>query len=100
MGLSLFGINFVLIYEATQYVTSGIVSVLFTTATVYNALNQWVFLGRRPGVRTLAGAALGIAGIALLFGAEVVHMEAAGGAAVLGIGLALDRKSTRLNSSH
>ncbi|MEO3434508.1 DMT family transporter [Inquilinus sp. CAU 1745] len=88
MGASLFGLNFVLIYEATQHVASGIVSVLFSAATVFNAVNQWVFLGRRPSRRVLLGAALGIAGIALLFGADFARMEA-GGAVAYGVALAL-----------
>ncbi|HET8726799.1 MAG TPA: DMT family transporter [Alphaproteobacteria bacterium] len=88
MGLSLFGLNFLLIYDASQYIASGIVSVLFSTATVFNACNQWIFLGKRPSPRVLAGAALGIAGITLLFGAEFAELGTSH-ALPLGIGLAL-----------
>jgi len=88
LGISLFGLNFVLIYGATQHVTSGVVAVLFTMATVYNAFNQWIFLGRRPDARVLAGALCGIGGIGLLFGAEFIHLDAGGGTA-FGILLAL-----------
>lgn len=88
MGASLFGLNFVLIYSASQHIASGIVSVVFTMATVFNAFNQWVFFGKRPTARALAGAALGIGGIALLFGETFTHLEASGETA-LGVGLAL-----------
>ncbi|HLI12866.1 MAG TPA: DMT family transporter [Alphaproteobacteria bacterium] len=88
MGMCLFTLNFLLIYAATQYIASGVVSVVFTLATIFNAFNQWLFLGRRPGPRALLGGALGITGLALLFGEELARIEA-GAAAGLGIGLAL-----------
>jgi drug/metabolite transporter (DMT)-like permease len=88
MGASLFGLNFVLIYTASQHIASGIVSVVFTMATVFNAFNQWAFFGKRPTARALAGAVLGIGGIALLFGETFTHLDASG-ETVLGVGLAL-----------
>ena len=88
MGLTLFSLNFLLIYGATQYVASGIVSVVFTCATLFNALNQWLFLRKPPGGRTLAGAMLGIAGMALLFG-EAFSRAGAGGGTAVGIAMAL-----------
>jgi drug/metabolite transporter (DMT)-like permease len=88
MGLFLFGLNFMAMYEATHYVTSGIVAVLFSTASVFNVVNQWLFLGQRPKPRVLLGALLGVAGIGLVFGREVVHLGATQGTA-LGVLLAL-----------
>lgn len=87
-GLTLFGLNFVLIYSATQHIASGIVSVLFTTATVFNAFNQWLFMRRVPQARVLAGAVMGMAGIALLFWRELDHLHGNRGE-LLGVGLAL-----------
>ncbi len=88
MGLCLFSANFLLIYEASQYVASGVVSVVFTAATVFNAANRWVLLGQAPSPRILAGAALGMTGVGLLFGEALSGTSLAGGA-MLGIALAL-----------
>ncbi|ABC21339.1 hypothetical protein F11_02745 [Rhodospirillum rubrum F11] len=88
LGLCLFSTNFVLMYSATQYIASGIVSVVFCMATVFNAANQWLFLKRVPAVRTVGGALIGIAGIALLFGESFLHVEASADTA-LGVALAL-----------
>ncbi|WP_207459677.1 DMT family transporter [Azospirillum sp. SYSU D00513] len=88
LGLCLFGVNFVLIYNATLHIASGVVSVVFTLATVFNALNQWLFLNKAPGLRTVAGSVIGMGGMALLFGEAFMKLEVGGGAA-LGIGLAL-----------
>ncbi|WP_153477504.1 DMT family transporter [Segnochrobactrum spirostomi] len=87
MGASLFGLNFVLIYSATQHIASGIVSVVFTMATIFNAFNQWALLKIAPKPRTLAGAAFGIVGIALLFADQIAGLGRDHGAA-LGIALA------------
>lgn len=93
LGLTQFGLNFVLIYNGSQFIASGIVSVVFSTATVWGALNQWLFLGRRPTARALLGAALGVGGIALLFGEQLTRLQA-GPSAVIGIGLVLAGTAT------
>lgn len=88
LGLTLFSLNFLLIYSATQYIASGVVSVLFTTATLFNAFHQWLFLRRAPSPRVVAGALCGIAGIGLLFLQEFSQLGA-GHDQLLGIGLAI-----------
>lgn len=66
-GTALFCCNFLCFYYASAHVPSGLVAVVFSTAPVWNALNGRIFLGRpiRPAV--MGGAALGLAGIVLLF---------------------------------
>ncbi|HYH37678.1 MAG TPA: DMT family transporter [Azospirillum sp.] len=88
MGLCLFGLNFVLIYTASAHIASGVVSVVFTLSTIFNALNQWLFLRKAPTLRTVAGSALGIGGMVLLFAEAFARVDATG-ATALGIGLAL-----------
>jgi drug/metabolite transporter (DMT)-like permease len=87
MGLTLFSGNFLLFYAAEQDVPSGLVSVVFSLATAFNAFNLWVFYGFRPSRRVLLGAALGAAGVGLLFADRIVVPD--GGHFVRGIGLAL-----------
>ncbi|WP_132541172.1 DMT family transporter [Plasticicumulans lactativorans] len=84
-GACLFCLNFVCFYAATGYVTSGTVSVVFSAATVFNAVNGRLFFGRRLTARVLAGAALGVSGLTALFWRDL----AGGGAAALhGVALA------------
>lgn len=66
-ALCLFSCNFLCFYAATGYIASGIVSVVFSAATVFNIVNGFVFLRRRTTPRVLLGAAFGVAGIAGLF---------------------------------
>jgi drug/metabolite transporter (DMT)-like permease len=48
-------------------VPSGLAAVVFSSAPIFNAINQRLFMGRPIRPRVIAGSLLGIAGIALLF---------------------------------
>lgn len=65
-ALCLFSCNFLCFYKATSFIPSGIVSVVFSAATIFNMLNALIVHGRRPKERILAGAILGVIGIASL----------------------------------
>lgn len=67
LGATLFSCNFMLIYGSETYVASGLVSVIFSMATIFNALNQWIFKGIRPAFRVVLGALVGVAGVVCLF---------------------------------
>src|SRR5690606_36350034 len=75
-GLCLFCLNFMCFYTASQWIPSGLVAVIFSTATLWNALNARLFMGRRIAANVLAGGALGLGGLALLFWPELAHHEA------------------------
>jgi drug/metabolite transporter (DMT)-like permease len=66
-GVSLFCCNFLCFYYASQWVPSGLVAVVFSTAPIWNAVNQRLFMGRPIRRQVLAGSLLGLSGIALLF---------------------------------
>ena len=86
-ALCLFCCNFICFYAAESRVPSGLVSVIFSLSTILNAVNARIFFGAPLTARTVAAAALAVAGVALLFGRDA----AAGfGADTLdGLGLAL-----------
>ena len=44
-GLCLFCLNFLCFYTATQWIPSGLVSVVFSAATLWNALNARLWFG-------------------------------------------------------
>lgn len=66
-GLTMFGVNYALIYYGTRYISSGLVAVLFTTLTFMNMFNAHWFFGVRLRAATALAAALGLAGIGLIF---------------------------------
>lgn len=71
-GCCLFSFNYICFYIATQYIVSGLASVIFSTATLFNALNNQWFWGEKPTRRTYLAGTLGIAGLVLLFWEELV----------------------------
>ena len=66
IGLFQFCGNFNLVYRAEQFITSGLVAVLFATLLIPNALLARIFLGQRLGRQLLAGSAVALTGIGLL----------------------------------
>jgi drug/metabolite transporter (DMT)-like permease len=71
-ALCLFCCNFLCFYHAASYVPSGLISVVFSLATIYNAVNGSIFFGDRISLRTLVAAALGATGLVLLFGVDIL----------------------------
>lgn len=67
LGATLFSCNFLSIYGSETYIPSGLVSVIFSMATIFNAFNQWVFKGVRPSARVVLGALVGVVGVICLF---------------------------------
>lgn len=67
LGLLLFCLNYVMTYYAQQYITSALSAIAFSTMLWMNILNSRLFFGTRAGIRVIAGAAMGVAGIAVLF---------------------------------
>jgi len=86
-GCCLFCFNFYCFYSATGYISSGLASVVFSLATVMNAVNNRIWYGKKPTARVVAGSAVGLVGIALLFWPEI-SAEQFGQDALLGLGLA------------
>ncbi len=87
-GLCLFCVNFMCFLTASQWVPSGLVAVVFSTATLWNALNARVFFGQRIATNVLGGGGLGLMGLGLLFWPELAG-HAASRETLIGLALAL-----------
>ncbi len=87
-GLCLFSTNFLLIYSATQYLTSGLVAVAFSTITVITIVLGAIFFGFPVRPRVAAGAACGLFGIGLVFWPEIRAFDLSASGS-LGLALAL-----------
>lgn len=92
VGIFQFSGNFLFVYHAELYVTSGIVAMMFGLLMVPNALLGRFFLGERVQGGFLLGSLIAIVGVSFL----LVHEWSAnpdagviGGNVALGIGLAL-----------
>jgi drug/metabolite transporter (DMT)-like permease len=66
-GATLFCLNYWMTYLSTQYLTSGLVAVLFTSIIFFNLVNGRLIFGTPVERRVLFAAAAGMLGVALLF---------------------------------
>jgi drug/metabolite transporter (DMT)-like permease len=86
-GMTFFGLNYVAVYVAESYVTSGLVAVAFSTISFMTPIGARLAFGTPIAARTSIGAALGVAGVALLFLPEL-RTDKTGGDPALGIAYA------------
>ncbi|MCJ7535709.1 MAG: EamA family transporter [Anaerolineales bacterium] len=70
-GLLLFSLNYILVYLAEGYLTSGLVAIIFSLIIVFNVLFGTIFLGNPIRKQVMVGAVLGLAGLALVFWPEL-----------------------------
>ena len=66
-GCCVFCFNFWCFYTAAAYINTGLESVIFSMAVLYNAVNSFIFFGQRPPARFGIAAVLGMLGIITLF---------------------------------
>ena len=70
-GACLFSFNFICFYNATHYITSGLVAVVFSLATLFNAVNnRFLWKETIPRAVLIAGL-IGTIGLVLLFVPEL-----------------------------
>jgi drug/metabolite transporter (DMT)-like permease len=96
LGVLQFGLNYVLVYLSEQYLTSGLVSVLFVLLVFWNLLGARVLLGARAPAAVVAGAALGLLGVAAVFLPELQQVSSS---RRLGVGVALALAGTLVASA-
>ena len=66
-----FGLNFNFIYRAELHIPSGLPAVAFALLMVPNAILAFLFLGMRVSRRFVAGSAIAILGVGMLFANEL-----------------------------
>ncbi|MFS2222189.1 DMT family transporter [Pantoea sp. B65] len=90
-GCCVFGFNFFCFYHAAAWISSGLESVIFSMAVLFNAINGMLFFRQRPSASLLPAAALGIAGVIALFWHDLMATQLA---ATLLPGIALSAAGT------
>ena len=72
-GLCLFCVNFICFLNASRTVASGLVAVVFSTATLWNALGARLVFKRALTPTIVGGGALGLGGLLLMFWPELAR---------------------------
>ncbi|EML7263299.1 DMT family transporter [Raoultella ornithinolytica] len=66
-GCCVFCFNFWCFYTAAVHINTGLESVIFSMAVLFNAINGFIFFRQQPPARFWLAAALGLVGIITLF---------------------------------
>jgi drug/metabolite transporter (DMT)-like permease len=77
-GVTLFGLNYIGVYLSELYLASGLVAVVFSLVVFMNALGMRAFFGRPIRATAVLAATVGVAGVALIFGRELLAVSSAG----------------------
>lgn len=75
LGALQFGLNYVAVYLSERHLTSGLVAVVFVLMVAWNIAGARLFFGTRAGPLVVAGGALGMLGVALVFWPEVARFR-------------------------
>ncbi|MEB3766774.1 DMT family transporter [Acinetobacter sp. MD2] len=70
-GMCVFGLNFLCFYSAVAYINSGLESVIFSLAVLFNAINSRIFFKTPVPVRFYSAALCGFIGILALFWQDI-----------------------------
>lgn len=70
-ALCLFSFNFLCFYTSAEYIATGLISIVFSLATVFNVFNARLFFGDQVSARAVIAGLIGVSGLCLLFGAEI-----------------------------
>ena len=85
-GLFLFSMNYILVYLAEGYLTSGLVAIIFSMIVILNVIFGTVFLRNPVRINVVIGALVGFAGLLLVFWPELSSFDFSSERA-LGVGL-------------
>ena len=75
LGLFLFCVNYGLFYTASLSLTTGLVSIVFSTMVFWNALGACWLMKQPLDYRALAGGVIGIVGLMMLFWDELLRFS-------------------------
>jgi drug/metabolite transporter (DMT)-like permease len=74
-GVGTFGVGYVFVYYAQQFIVSGVVAVAYSASPLLGLIGARVFFGQAMTRRVGAASLLGIGGIALVFYPELALLE-------------------------
>jgi len=87
-GICLYSLNYVFFYLSNTYLISAFPAIVFSTVVIMNILGEGFYFKKKPSLKTLLGATIGMIGIIIIFNDEIFNFSLANGTHV-GLFLAL-----------
>ena len=88
LGISMFGVNFYLLYSGQHLLNSALAAIAFATLVVMNIINSKLFFNTPVSSREYFGSGLGLTGICILFWPEI-SVQNLNSEGLIGLGLCL-----------
>jgi len=86
-GGLIFCCGYILCYQASIFLTSGLLAIVFSLIQAMNILNLRLFLGRPVRLRAVTGGLIGLCGLCLVFRNEILSFSLTAGAKGLLLGI-------------
>ena len=74
-GTCLYSINYVFFYLSNTYLISAFPAIVFSTVVIMNILGETFYFKKKPSLKTLIGAAIGMIGIIIIFNDEIFNFS-------------------------
>ena len=87
-GTCLYSINYVFFYLSNTYLISAFPAIVFSTVVIMNILGEKFYFNKKPSLKTLIGAIIGMIGIIIIFNDEIFNFNLSEGTHI-GLFLAL-----------
>lgn len=88
LGVCMFSLNYIVLYQAQEYLSSAMASVIFSSVLIVNIVNSRIFFKTPITLRLAIGSALGLIGMVFIFWDELNNFSLEN-TAVLGLSLAI-----------
>jgi drug/metabolite transporter (DMT)-like permease len=87
-GVCLYSLNYVFFYLSNTFLISAYPAIVFSTVVIMNILGEGFYFKKKPSLKTLLGATIGMIGIIIIFNDEIFNFDLSNGAHI-GLFLAL-----------
>ncbi len=74
-GICLYSINYVFFYLSNAYLISAFPAIVFSTVVIMNILGETFYFKKKPSLKTLVGATIGMIGILIIFNDEIFNFS-------------------------
>ena len=74
-GTCLYSINYVFFYVSNTYLISAFPAIVFSTVVIMNILGETFYFKKKPSLKTLIGATIGMIGIIIIFNDEIFNFS-------------------------
>jgi drug/metabolite transporter (DMT)-like permease len=74
-GICLYSLNYVFFYLSNTYLISAFPAIVFSTVVIMNILGEAFYFKKKPSLKTLIGATIGMIGIIVIFNDEIFNFS-------------------------